>query len=424
MWDAIRTVLLSATLAVGAAASFAEDYPFWQSNWDKELPNVKLEKVSMEGDSITSLWKVMCSSYFIRCNLYLREETSTSKFVFSRQECQASELLDSLASHFGYSWTQDSATGVIWIHPSEKSIDDILGETVRVAEQSIDIPMHTGILEPMREALPWGTLFTQAWSDVWLNTFDYPVCIPKGNQTVRAVLNYCCLWGPSQAFLALPGVGGVYLTDVNLPYDKYKMPSPGTRLFWVKEIGPLPEGERPSDDELGIALGSAEPRKRWAAQQYLIMCSNTEKTMERMTRRLPELPLNEQTAWELIGFAAAQNRRPDKFPVSTVVGPLKRLSAPETIKTLSADAALLVGLSLSVYAADDSALGLANRLDEVRIENALLDLIRLSNFSPSVSAALFDESAPNYIGDKIRGLPKRDHVGFHKLKIEKEVEVK
>lgn len=417
----MRTIILpiffSILLVASATSWAAEDNPLWQSDWDRNLPAMELKGVSMEGSLIAPLWKEMCSRYFLRCNLYVREEEPPSDFAFTAETCQASDLLDALTAHFGYSWDQDDATGVIWIYPSEKKLEDIFGERVEITGQPIAMPMHSGVVEPVRAAFPWGTLFTQAWSDLWLATFDYPVCIPAGRYTIREVLNYCCLWSQTQAFLAMPGIGGVYLTDVNLPFDEYKAPSPGARLFWTMEIGPLATDARPSDDELGLALSSAEPRKRWAAQNYLGMCSITENTFNRMMRRLPALPLNEQTAWEIISFTAAQNGRPDIFPTDIVVGPLKGLCAPEMLETLSPDAALLVVLSTAVYAGDEEVLGRITRLDEVNISHVLLDLVRLSNFSPNISALLFDDKSPKYIGDQIKGLPKLPHVEFQKLQV-------
>ncbi len=358
----------------------------------------------------------MASAYMLRCNLYAKLPSTGTKFSFQAERCRASELLDALTTHFGYAWDQDAGTGVIWIYPGDMGIDGVLGQQIELAEPVIAAPMYSGIVELIPQAFPWGSFFTKGWSDMWRATLDYPVSIPKANYAVREVLNQCCLWSPKQAFLTTPDSVGVQLLDVHLATSEYKTPSPGSKLFWEVEIGPLAEGVRPSDEELGVALRAAEPRKRWAARSYLGMCTETENTMNRMLERLPTLPLNEGTAWEVMGVAGTWNMRPDKFPIGDVIsGRLKELCAPEVLHTLSPEGALMVVMSTIAYTGDDKALARISDLKSLKIDKFLYDLVRLGNFSPAVSGALYDRKSPYYLGGKIEGLPALPHVEFQKL---------
>jgi hypothetical protein len=51
----------------------------------------------------------------------------------------------------------------------------------------------------------------------------------------------------------------------------------------------------------------------------------------------------------------------------------------------------------------------------LKIDKFLYDLVRLGNFSPAVSGALYDRKSPYYLGGKIEGLPALPHVEFQKL---------
>lgn len=409
----------SAYCAVATAATVVPDsgsYPLSRSDWDWQLPALELANVYLEGDDLIPLWKQMASAYMLRCNLYAKLPSSGAHFSYASEHCRTSELLDALTTHFGYAWNQDARTGILWIYPGDMDIDGVLGEQIILTESAIAAPMHSGIIEPIAQAFPWGTYFTKGWSDLWRGTLDYPVSIPKANYAVREVLNRCCLWSPKQAFLVTPDNIGVQLLDVHLATSEYKTPSPGSRLFWEVEIGPLAEGERPSDEELGMALRAVEPRKRWAARSYLGMCSETENTMSRMLERLPTLALNEDAAWEVMGVANTWNMRPDKFPIGDVIsGRLKELCAPEVLGRLSPEAALMVVLSTAAYTGDDNVLARLSGLKGFRIGDLLYDLVRLGNFSPAVSSALYDKQSPYYVGGKLDGLPALPRADFQKL---------
>lgn len=406
--------LCSFSLNLPAPADFLSDV----SDWDWQLPAMEVSDVSINGDSLAEAWKEMASSLLVRCNLYITPSVPDRDFSFSSERCSALELLDALSSHYGYQWAQDAGTGVIWIFPSDREIESILDTRVDVAASVIAAPMHSGILKPLQEALPYGGLFTQAWSDLWLSTFDYPVALPEGNYTVREILNRCCLWSPKQAYVVTEDPAGLYLMDVHLPFDTYPAPAPGALLFWKTVLGPLPGDRNLSAEDIGLAMRDPEPRTRWAARSYLGMCLESQAGMALLTDRIPSLQPGEGAAWEALGAAAAQNQRPDKFPVpKAIVNALRRHTAPDVLNRLSPEAALLATMATAAYTNDAANLERLTRLDEIVSEQVLFDLIRLANFSEIVFRALHDDTSEYYIGGHLEGLPEQNAVDFQKISV-------
>lgn len=75
----------------------------------------------------------------------------------------------------------------------------------------------------------------------------------------------------------------------------------------------------------------------------------------------------------------------------------------------------MVVMSTIAYTGDDKALARISDLKSLKIDKFLYDLVRLGNFSPAVSGALYDRKSPYYLGGKIEGLPALPHVEFQKL---------
>ena len=264
----------SLVLVVMGSATFAQEIVV-DSSWDRNLPEVELENVSVKADSLNEAWGDMGKDYLLRTVLfYSLEAVPEQPFSFRARNCLARELFDALASAYGFTWTQDNRTGVIWFHPIACPYTEIAPNELVVDADERGLPMQTAILEAIRDPWPERTgldLEVKQGGDAFTHTFSYPVDIPAGTYTVRDLLNTCCVAQVSKTFgvslLELPDRVQTYIVPVTLATMGRSAPPTGALEFWKIEIGPLAKGQ-PTDREIMRRLADPNPRLRWAVCAY------------------------------------------------------------------------------------------------------------------------------------------------------------
>ena len=263
-----------AVALVFAAAAYAQEI-LVSSKWDENLPQMELENVRIKADSLAEAWKAMGANYLLRTVLfYSLEPVPQQPFSFRAANCRAREVFDALASAYGFTWTQDSRTGVIWFHPATYAYTDIAPTELVVDADERALPMQTGILEAIRDPRPEPTglnVDVKLGGTAFTHTFNCPVDVPAGTYTVRDLLNTCCAAQISRTFgvslQELPDRIRTYLGPVHLPEDRRSTPPAGALEFWKTEIGPLEKGP-PKDRQIMARLADPSPRVRWATCAY------------------------------------------------------------------------------------------------------------------------------------------------------------
>lgn len=257
------------TLLAFANQAIANNENSMASVWDFALPAMQLNNVEVNAVSLRDAWKQISTDFLLRSILVVSDNSFTNTpFSFKAATCSGGELLDVLAASYrDFVWTQDSNTGVIWFHPRDLALLDILSPKVRIADEQLGVPMQTGILESLSDDVirvqRGGTLFT--------NTFNYPVDLQAGEYSVRELLNKCCTANPNKTFYIQifrnrkPQF--TVISAVNLLSDKLTVPPPGILLFWTLEIGKLSESI-PTNEQIVAKLASTDPKIRWAARMY------------------------------------------------------------------------------------------------------------------------------------------------------------
>lgn len=410
----ILRAILVALLLFSESSVASDTGAFVPAEWDRALPSMELKGVALEGDRMDRVWGKLGHQYFIRSNLYMEDFEEGAPFRFEADSCKAGELLDAVTAHFGYVWTRAPESGVIWIHPNDVEFEDILADQVKIGREYVGIPLLTGVVEQVRRVLPPGTVVAGRWSEFLVAAGDQPVCISAGSYSMREVLDVCSQWSPSKAFAVFHDTGLDVLEISSLRDEVTKGLPPGARLFWELNIGPLAEGEAPSDDDIGRALAAPEMRVRWASRMYLRMGTTFENTEQRMRRRIAGLSYSEQAAWEIIGFHAFRHLRPDRSNWAEDSAILDKFSRPHVSKQFSADAEFLLHLTYAAIHRLEAAPVNLERLGEVNVSNVLFDLLRLSYVMPGITAQFFDKGAAGYVGDRLKGLPDIPHKGYHK----------
>src|SRR6185369_2221579 len=98
------------------------------------------------------------------------------------------------------------------------------------------LPMQSGILEPLESGCAPG-FAVKRWDALFQNTFNYAVDIPAGRYALRDLLNLCCIANQTKTFLVQSGLGGAFVTAVNLVSDETAAPPIGALDLWNTEIG-------------------------------------------------------------------------------------------------------------------------------------------------------------------------------------------
>jgi len=287
-----------------------------KSGWDQELLNTKLGSVNIKGQSESRIpqiivgWQQMTTKYLLRANIYLDEasELDTTRFEFSKEKATGQDVADAFLSAYpAFTYTRDSLTRVLWFHPKSLPYADILSAKLQVMHPSLQLPMYSDVLQPLLRSLyPHSTAVVGAfWKRLLggagprrenpLLQFDYGVDIPAGSYSVCDIIDLCCVCVPNLAFtVEATRDGMLWVNPVNLTYDN---PLASVRIpameLWKSEVSDttnLP----PSPAAIAVALSDLNPRKRWAAREYIRATSGLSEG-----KATGDLTVD---VWELVGF--------------------------------------------------------------------------------------------------------------------------
>jgi len=271
------------------------------SVWDFALPTMQVNNVEINAVSLQDAWKRIATDFLLRSVLVVSDNALTkTPFSFKAAKCSGEDVLNAVTtSYHDFVWTQDSNTGVIWFHPRDLALVDILYPKIHIADEQLGVPMQNGILEAI-EDVPNGIRVKQ-WGTGFTNTFNYPVDLQAGEYSVRDLLNTCCIANPNKTFYIQVYTNRkpqfTVISAVNLlPLSKPTAPRPGILLFWTLEIGKLSESI-PTNEQIVAALANPDPRIRWAARMYTEAMIWHFPFEELMNRPQPQ----EQGLWVCLG---------------------------------------------------------------------------------------------------------------------------
>jgi hypothetical protein len=232
--------------------------------------DANLGKVSIEGRSMVEAWKNFSTACLFRSVLVLSgEPADTGPFRFDQVSCTGMDFVKAIVSSYPqYQYATDPEYGIVWIFPRQASYQEILGQKLNIREPLKGVPMFSGLLESVAKN-PTACVLAKGLSDLFRNTFDYPLDVPAGEYSVRSLLNLACSGNPCQSFVISPTTSGCPLvTPINLTGDDpTKAPPIGSLVLWNSFIAPATKP--PGLPEINAALADPDPRKRWAARSYL-----------------------------------------------------------------------------------------------------------------------------------------------------------
>ena len=319
----ISLVLLGLMMILTVGAEAQE----LRSKWDDGLLRMDLGAVHIKIDpayekfspSVIVAWQHITKVCLLRANIYVNPaaliETRTNHFTFTREKATGKDLLEGFLVAFpAYIYTQDPVTGVIWLHPRSIKYGDIMIEMVEIQRPQLQVPMYSGVLQPLLSLLnpgkkvvidPTGGGYFQGNVLGLLMKFNLPVDLPAGVYSARDVINFCCLSSPTLAFSAHDTDGKArigMLVPSRLDYPNPLASERATAVkFWETEVANS-TNRPPSSDAIATALSDASPRKRWAAREY---CRATDTLSHGIDSEDPIIVVWQRLAWKSIDFIGA-----------------------------------------------------------------------------------------------------------------------
>lgn len=393
---------LVASLTTGFAASL-ETF----SSWDLTLPALELQHVRIKANSLQQAWQRIASTdLLLRSVLVVSDEADTvGDFTFEKEKCTAKELFDEVvAAYPKYTWTQDKLTGITWFHPANVRYDQILMTRIEVAGDLLGIPLHTGLLMPIREKN--SAIRVKRFGSLYLNTVDFAVDLPRGSYTLRDVLNRCCLANITKTFFVSSSYDGrVSIEPVNLVTRFNKMdepnpttapqmsasgPGPGALHFWKTQIG-IPQAGVPTTGEIISSLSSADPKVRLAARQYAEATFWTNPP----DKLIAEADSPEKALWAALAATSIMVRT-EEATLTAAISVLKKHASEELLTKGNPHLAVATALELARVGKDMKALEIVSKrkLIDTDLSGIRSDLCRICRGSKLVRDKLLELQPP------------------------------
>jgi len=353
------------------------------AQWDRNLPNLTLENVSINAGSLSEAWKNISTEYLVRSVLVTRDGTSAGRpFVYQSPRCTLRELYDAIAAGYELTWTQDERTGVAWFYPQELSIQHVLSTKVHLDQDHFGLPMQTGVLEPLSVNNGTGIRVKQ-WGTLFQNTFNYAVDVPAGEYTIRDLLNLCCVANPTKTFFVQVDHDASFITAINLVSDKVQPVPVGALRWWETEVGP--RNGVPAEAQVIAALANDNAKVRRAARNYLEAI-------------IWNVPLDElaggassssDSLWTSIGITSILVRSEQATHLASIEM-MERLATGDLLTDSEPGLAVMTALDLARLTKDSRALGVVKKRDlpDNELTGIMPDACRVAALSDFVRQAL------------------------------------
>jgi hypothetical protein len=365
------------------------------SNWDSDLPNLKLENVAFHASSLIDAWKCLSTEYLVRSVLVTPDRALEGRpFDYESARCTVRDVYDALAATYALGWGQDERTGVAWIHPMQLPTEPILRTRVETTWDQFGLPMQSAILEPLAENGATGIAVKQ-WGSLFQNTFDYAVDVPANVYTVQDLVNLCCIANPTKTFHAQVGQGRVLLTAINLVSDKFRPAPLGALHLWDARIREGRGKGTPTSEQLTTALAEREAEVRHAARNYLEATIWTAEVGELVDRSTS----TQQALWTCIGFTSILVRSEEATHRASIET-LQRLATDDFLAVCEPGLAVMTALELARLTKDARALGVIEQRDfeAISLSSVISDACRVAALSTYVREALRSKSAEALVG--------------------------
>jgi hypothetical protein len=392
----LLVLVLSRILAEGADA-----LPV--SKWDQSLPSLELRNVHIHARGLEEVWQhVMLSQMGVRAVMFMpdsiwppqgKEFTQRKDFRFDREQCRVVELFKALEETYpDFTHTQDTNTGILWLHPKTRPYDSILASKVRVLHDAVALRMREDVLDALfRLKLPQLRLFA-AYPQ---QNAEYPVDLPAGTFSIRDILNLCCVANPSRTFSVQTGRAEQYCDVQPLAvtgFDpKVHEVSPGAFAYWRVELNPAAQTP-PTLDQLMDALAARDRQVRGNARRYLDLTLSVFLQQEVPAKVTPF----EKGIWTDVAFLDVEARMDFSGPIFTGFSARLKKALKEEDWAGHPGLKALAAMEVARTEQDTSFLEQAARqpLSAAEIANVKYDMIQILRLSRFLRNKLLDLNPP------------------------------
>ena len=355
--------------------------------------------------SLEDVWQhVMLSQLGVRTVMFTpdslwpaqkKEFTQKTEFKFDREQCTLAELLRALEEAYpDFTHTQDTNTGIIWLHPKSRPYESILAAKVKVEHDAMALRMRKDVMEGLfKLKLPQLRLFT-AYPE---QNAEYVVDLPAGTYSIRDILNICCVANPGRTFSVQTDrveqycdVQPLAVTGFN---PKVHEVSPGALAYWRAEFDETAQTP-PTLDQLMDALADKNGRTRAKARRY------RDLTLSVSLGRLPDkvIPF-EKGIWTDIAFLGEEVRMDIGGPVFLTSSARLKEALKEQDWSGHPGLKALATMEVARTERDTTFLDQAAKqpLSAAEIANVKLDMIRILRLSEFLRTKLLGLS-PQWAG--------------------------
>jgi hypothetical protein len=337
------------------------------SRWDATLPSVEMRNVHLRGESFQSAWENMGRDFMIRSVAYIPADPSLEHpFDFQAGKCTVRDVFEALvAAYPQVTWTMDHDFGIAWFHPVSVSLAQLLSQPVTADQDEFGVPMLSGVLSGVSQAVA-PTIVLRPGEQRFVNTFDFPVDIPAGTYTARAMINWCCLANPMVAFgLSEQSDKSITIWPLNLQNWDIKACPSGALHLWRTEVdagAKMP----PSEEEVVEALSSLDSRVRSAAQIYMTRMMFASWPYDDLIATATN---RDRALWVAVAAMRIFNLTAQSPPHPASIERIKRECNDQFFRTSESQLAISVAIELARVAGDTRGLEIVSkrRLTEAEI---------------------------------------------------------
>jgi hypothetical protein len=242
----------------------------YASQWDTEILDVKLQNVHIEAESMESAWIQIGTQCLLRANFWadLPTDVSPKKFVFDKPETTGRDLITAcIGAYPNYTFTQDSDTGVLWIHPKTLKYSEILSKKAVVSCAEHQVQVFSSIYIPLNDALsPF--IQREPSSLIADSSLFFAIDLSPGAHSAKQLINECCDANPVIAFKIAPFLNRRSLKAISFGFASRVAPPRSLAVdYWKKNIGDF-TNKYPSASEIGSSMAAFNFKKRQAARSY------------------------------------------------------------------------------------------------------------------------------------------------------------
>lgn len=325
----VRSACCAFLMLLWTSHAVASGYSVWRT----ELPSLVLNDVDIDAENEERLWQLLSYRYLIRPVRvdWLAQPLSEEPFTFRAAQCTIGGLLDAVAERYGRSWSLDEESGVLWVCPKGFDLTQLDLAPATFEKPLLGVPMRSGMFDGYIEGLKQDRLSIEMGPFGIIRGYypyyrfaEYAVDIPRGEHTLRDLINLSCEASPSQSFIVryyrgMPTQDKSTYIEIDIATDSITLAvpvSPALHAYASRYLGVEADVEI-NTATLAKRLSHSDPKLRLFAQHYVEMTETIYSQNYAPDGRLSQV----ENLWYALAYDRYDKMSNEGFPrVSDFIG--------------------------------------------------------------------------------------------------------